>query len=86
MIRGFRYLLLRGRRVQERCPVARAVMSRNYEVWGQVDGTGFLVWGLQIEFRASMTSGEKKNILFFALTSSRNLTFPFIINSDKTPQ
>lgn len=62
VIGGFRYLLLRGRRAQERCPVARAVMSRSYEVWGQVDGIGSLVWGLQIEFRTSMTSGEKKYI------------------------
>lgn len=62
--------MLRGRGTQERSPVARVVTSRSYEVQGQGDGAGFLAWGLQVEFRASMNSGEKKMVLFFALTSS----------------
>lgn len=66
----YRDLLIRGRGAQERSPVARAMMSRSYEVQSLADRAGCFAWGLQGEFRASMNSSEKKMILFFALTSS----------------
>ena len=42
--------------------MARAVMSRAMKYGRQAEEAGFLAWGLQVEFRASMNLGEKKTI------------------------
>lgn len=73
-----------GQRDTREEPVMRAVMGRAVNSRNQAEETGFLAGGLQGDFRASLNSGEKKMILF-ARISSRNLTFSFIMNMDKTP-